>query len=80
LTECSNLTPAQNFRTKQASWASPARSASLPTFEVPVLDAPKRRPWYANAIAVGFGAILGAGTLLGLNGKTAHNDAQAAPA
>jgi hypothetical protein len=38
----------------------------------------KRRPWYANAIAVGFGAILGAGTLLGLNGKTAHSDAQAA--
>lgn len=39
----------------------------------------KPRPWWAVAMAGGFGAILGAGTLLGLNGKAAHGDAAAAP-
>jgi hypothetical protein len=40
----------------------------------------KPRPWWAAAFAGGFGAIVGAGTLLGLNGKAAHSEAAAAPA
>lgn len=31
-----------------------------------------RKPWYAAAIAGGFGAVLGVGTLLGLSPGTAH--------
>lgn len=36
-------------------------------------DAPKRRPWWAAAMAGGFGAVLGTGALFGFAG-TRHGE------
>jgi hypothetical protein len=49
--------------------------ADIVQVEMPETGKRDAVPGIAN---VGFGAIVGAGTLLGLNGKTAHSDAQAA--